>query len=69
MNDYLTKHETLTSLTKWLNENFKNKKTGVDFTIADVQQYIKRGSLPQYLGGHKIVRENFTNINLYKIEK
>lgn len=42
------KYYTLTSLRNYLNSNFK-KKTGKDFTTSDVQSYIKRGKLPEYL--------------------
>lgn len=45
---------TLTTLTKFLNENFEKKSIGRTifskvFTISDVQGYIKRGVLPFYL--------------------
>ena len=44
---------TLTSLKEWLNEK-KTKKTNNKFTVSDVQGYIKRGKLPDYLGGNLI---------------
>ncbi len=69
-NKYFVRYETLTTLTKWLNAHFGEKKTGENFTIADTQQYINRGYLPAYLGGHKIEKEHtVTSINLYKIKQ
>ena len=49
----LLKHATLTSLVKYLNENM-TKKTHNEFTVSDVQAYIRRGHLPVYLGGNII---------------
>ena len=40
-------------LVKWLNRE-KRKKSGGEFTAQDVQGYIRRGSLPKYLGGNRI---------------
>jgi hypothetical protein len=58
----------LTTLTEFLNINYKSKKTGKPFTTTDVQFYIKRGYLPDYLGGDiiKLVSEK---LKLYKLIK
>lgn len=57
---------TLTTLTEYLNETFKEKKTGVSFNTTDVEFYIKRGKLPQYLGGDKIEKIELTKgVKLY----
>ena len=47
-------HFTLTGLKDYLNEKFTDKKSGKGFTAADVQGYIQRGKLPDYLGGTEI---------------
>ncbi len=58
---------TLTTLTLWLNEN-KKKKTEIPFSVQDTQLYIKRGKLPKYLGGNKIVRvKKIDSVKLYNI--
>lgn len=50
---------TTTGLKNYLNEKYGGKKTGRDFTIGDLQQYIIKGRLPKEYGGHPIsVREN-----------
>lgn len=57
---------TLTTLTEYLNETFKEKKTGFSFNTTDVEFYIKRGKLPQYLGGDKIEKIELTKgVKLY----
>ena len=38
----------------WMNDNFR-KQNGKRFTRNDVQAYIMRGHLPEYLGGNEIV--------------
>lgn len=45
-----------TAIVRWLNDTFKEKKSGLKFTAQDVQGYVKRGRLPKYLGGNSIVR-------------
>lgn len=60
----LVKRLTLTAITDWLNENF-SKKNNKDFTVSDVQGYIRRGRLPGYLGGNKI--ELVKEINCVKL--
>lgn len=53
--EYLIENVTLTELTRFLNkqEQFK-KQTGNEFTTNDVNQYIKLGHIPYYMGGNKI---------------
>lgn len=62
---------TLTALTKYLNENYKNKKTGELFTVSDVQSYCRRGKLPDYLGEVYIFKEDKIKpgVNLYYLVK
>lgn len=46
---------TTTGFVNFLNEKHGGKKTGKKFTIGDLQQYIRRGRLPEEYGGHPIV--------------
>lgn len=65
----LVEQQSLTSMTEWMNECFV-KQSGKLFTTGDVQSYIKRGHIPEYLGNHKIEREKrFKNVKLYKVIK
>lgn len=58
---------TLTALTDYLRKHF-SKKTGSDFTISDVQGYVNRGKLPDYLGGYNIkMNEEIKSVKLYKL--
>lgn len=43
---------TARGLRDYLNEKFKEKKTGRSFTDQDVESYTRRGHLPKYLGGN-----------------
>lgn len=45
---------TATELRDFLNRYFKVKQSGNPFTSQDVQQYIKVGHLPRYLGNYNI---------------
>ena len=56
---------TLTKLTEYLNIKFGQKKTEKPFNIVDVEGYIKRKKLPNYLGGDII--EKIKNENLGKL--
>lgn len=59
---------TLTAITSWLNENFE-KKNNTKFSISDVQGYIRRGKLPNYLGGNKIeLVKEITCTKLYNVK-
>lgn len=60
---------TLTVLTKHLNTT-KAKKSGEPFTTSDVQGYIRRGRLPNYLGGQTItLSTEIEGVKLYNIGK
>lgn len=64
-----TNKVTLTTLTHYLNAHMQ-KKTGVPFTVSDVQGYIKRGRLPLYLGHYKIILLNeIKGVKLYTVKK
>lgn len=62
---------TLTGLRDFLNKGFKGRKVnGKDFTVSDVQAYIKRGYLPRYLGSIDIVPfklETVQGVKLYRL--
>lgn len=58
----------LTTLTKYLNETYKKKKSGVEFRVADVQNYVRRGYLPRYLGNVTIVTLNNLPTKMYKLK-
>lgn len=47
---------TLTALLRYCIENYGTKKNGLEFTLSDIQGYIRRGKLPEYMQGYKIVR-------------
>ena len=67
--EYLETKLNLTGMVKWMNVNFK-KQTGKAFTSGDVQQYIVRGHIPEYLGNNQIeLEEGYVNVKLYKIVK
>lgn len=64
---YLTEKKTLTALTYWMNENYK-KQTSKPFTTNDVQKYIIRGAIPEYLGGNAIVADgSISGVKLYNV--
>jgi len=68
--DFIVKNLTLTAMTNWLNEVFKEKSSGQKFQHYDVQGYIRRGKLPDYLGGNEIERnEGITHAKLYNIKE
>lgn len=52
--DYLLSEVNAQGILIWLNENFR-KEDGKGFNRNDVQAYITRGHLPEYLGGNEIV--------------
>lgn len=69
MNKYLVQKKTLTGLTTWMNDQFK-KQTGKPFTTNDVQKYISRGRIPEYLGGNEVESDNSViGVKLYKVHK
>jgi hypothetical protein len=65
---FVVEKKTLTGIVKWLNETYSKKKTGQPFRINDVQHYIRRGNLPKYMGGNRIIKDNtIEGVGLYKI--
>jgi hypothetical protein len=58
MNDDLIlipgKDFTTSRLAEFLNEKYGGKRTGTDFLIGDIQQYLRRGYLPKSYGHHPI---------------
>jgi hypothetical protein len=60
---------TANGIRKYLNENFKCKKTLKQFTDQDVQGYIRRGNFPKYvMGGRKIEEmNNVRGVRTFKI--
>lgn len=71
--EFIVKEKTLTGLVKWLNseENVDFKKqNNSGFTTSDVQNYIKRGYLPEYMGGNIIEKANLSiDVKVYNIVK
>lgn len=68
--DFLLKEVTMSRICEFLNEKFKVKKSFKSFNTTDVQGYIRRGFLPSYLGGNKIVASNRdSGAKLYNILK
>ncbi len=45
---------TTSKLVDFLNQRYGTKKTGEHFTVGDIQQYLRRGFLPQKYGDHPI---------------
>jgi hypothetical protein len=67
----LLKRASMTGVVKWLNEH-KEKQTKVPFTIQDVQQYIRMGHLPYYMGGEKLItnpKSEFESFKTYTLIK
>ena len=60
---------SLTTLTEYLNEQFKGKKTGEPFRRNDVQAYIQRGYIPKYLGDVSIIHIKDLPGKIYKLVK
>lgn len=54
MGKFLIEDVNAKGLFIWMNDNFR-KQNGKRFTRNDVQAYIMRGHLPEYLGGNEIV--------------
>lgn len=51
---YLLREVNAQGLLHWMNENLK-KDNGKEFNRNDIQAYITRRHLPEYLGGNEIV--------------
>lgn len=66
---FLRENATLTTLTKFLNEDNRfQKESGTEFTTNDVWQYIRLGHLPEYMGGNLIERSKVkSDIKLYNL--
>jgi len=74
MNDekqYLVKDLNLISLVEWFNQYYAVKKSGEEFTVSDVQGYVKRKRVPFYLGGEEIEinSEKVKGVRSYSIIK
>lgn len=56
-------------LRDFLNEKYGQKKTGTKFNDQDIEAYLRRGSLPKYLGGFKLkeVKSGIRSVRQYKI--
>lgn len=70
--EFLVERVTLTALTKWLNENDNfSKQTNNEFTTNDVNQYIRLGHLPYYMGGNQIEESDIKveGMKLYNLRK
>lgn len=66
--EYLCEKKTLSQLVVELNDRFGKKKTGKKFKVEDVQQYVKRGKIPEYLGGNEIVKDkDFPGLKVYNL--
>lgn len=59
----------LTTLTDYLNKKYQHKKSGKPFNRTDVQGYIKRGHLPEYMGNISIVLVDNLPGKIYKLVK
>lgn len=68
MERYLLKEVNAQGLMHWMNENFR-KESGQKFTRNDIQAYITRGHLPEYLGGNEIVLipKKYCTIKMYNV--
>jgi len=70
MAKFLVKELTLTQFTVWLNDRFKNKKSGKPFTINDAKAYTVRNHLPRYLGYNRIEKsKRIKGVKLYNVRE
>lgn len=60
---------SLMGILRYLEEKHVQKKSGNAFLIQDIEGYILRGNIPQYLGGHLIVKTENPYNKLYKLVK
>lgn len=59
---------TLTGIRDLLEQKFVTKKSGKKFLLTDVQHYVRRGNIPNYLGGYRIVLDNsIKGVKLYNL--
>lgn len=70
--EYLAENLTLTKLTEYLNghERFE-KQSKKRFTTNDVNQYVRLGHIPFYMGGNVIDESDIkiNGIKLYNLRK
>lgn len=68
MEKYLTTDVNAQGLMNWMNENF-TKENGKPFNRNDVQAYLIRGHIPEYLGGNEIrvVPKKHCTIKMYQV--
>lgn len=45
---------TMSALVKALNKEYGSKRSGKEFTLGDIQQYVRRGFIPRLYGGQDI---------------
>lgn len=55
---------TSAKLVEFLNQKYNAKKSGKNFTLGDIQQYIRRGFLPKIYGDHPIERIKFDQVGI-----
>lgn len=68
--EFLTKKRTLTGLVKWMNGQGFKKQNGKEFTVNDVQKYVSRGYIPEYLGKNRIEKDTSSiDSKLYNVLK
>ena len=66
---YLKTNMTLTKFAEYLNANMV-KKSGKLFTTGDIQGYVNRNKLPEYLGGGEISMSTaIEGVKLYNLKK
>ena len=58
---------TMTGILNWLKEKYITKKSGKEFTLQDVQGYIRRKTLPNIYGGHIIKEKKHKYNRLYNL--
>jgi hypothetical protein len=60
---------TARGLVQYLQQNYKVKKTGKEFTNSDVEQYIRYGFIPKLYGGNciEVVKSSINGCKVYKL--
>jgi len=56
------------TLIQKLSEEFTHKKKGTGFDKNDIAQYKRKGILPKFYGGNKLVVEKKFGINIIKVQ-
>ena len=64
------KHYTLTALADHLNTIYGSKKSQEKYSAIDIQKYLTRGHLPEYLGGFRLeeFRDDRMGIKMVEIK-